>query len=72
VANEFSSVSAWSLRLDFEGAPSVVIALGAPDRWKGTGLTYMSDDVAVIFDEELARSYRPPAARSSAWGDDGP
>lgn len=54
----------WSLRLEFEGG-SVVIALG---EFREGELQYSADELVVIHDEALARSYRSLASPDSAWG----
>lgn len=63
------SISVWSMRFDFEGHGSIVVALGAPTGRTEEPITYSSDDLVVIFDAEIARSYRPSAAESSAFAD---
>lgn len=56
----------WSFRLDFANSASVVIALGEADSSKVSGLTYMPDSLVVVFDLNLASSYRIPSSTVSA------
>jgi hypothetical protein len=55
--------SLWAARINF-AAGSIVIALGeaTPD------IDYMPDELVVIFDMALARSYKPHHVNESAWG----
>jgi hypothetical protein len=55
--------SVWAMRFDFPQG-SVVVALGEP----GPPIDYMPDELVVIFDEEVARAYRPPHVSESSWG----
>jgi hypothetical protein len=55
----------WSIRLDVENGVSVVVALGETE---GELPSYQPDNLVVIFDPEMARSYRFPGASESAWG----
>lgn len=64
VSGEQCSETLWAVRLEFD-AGSVVIALGVGD----TGLSYMPDEMVVVSDEPLARSYCPSHAKVSSWGD---
>ena len=65
VPNEGCAEAVWAVRLDLEGGRTVLVALG---RSEGTGvLDYQPDEVVVVFDEELAESYRIPAQTKSAW-----
>lgn len=56
----------WACTLGAAGT-TITFALGATDD-AGDNLTYQPDSVAVIFDADRARRYRPPAATSSAFG----
>jgi hypothetical protein len=59
--------SMWSMRISFGPQLHVVIALGELDQ---AGLpTYHPDSLLLLFDEIMARSYRPSGAVGSAWGD---
>lgn len=54
--------SLWAVRINFAG-DSVVIALGtAPD------MDYMPDELVVVFDAAIARSYKPAHVNDSSWG----
>jgi hypothetical protein len=55
--------SIWAIRISF-AVGSIVIALGAacPD------IKYMPDELVVVFDMSLARSYKPHHGSESAWG----
>ncbi len=64
-----SRFSAWSVRLTLRGE-SVVVCLGERDYETGRP-TYIPDCVLVVFDEQVAKDYRPLASFSSAWGPDG-
>ncbi|MEW9550334.1 hypothetical protein [Nonomuraea sp. NPDC050783] len=63
--NEGCPETLWSVRLSFAGASSVVVALGEV---MGGGISYQPDELVVIFDEALSKSYRIPAGRFSSWG----
>lgn len=54
----------WALRLDF-GGESVVVALGKAN----PVLSYIPDEIVVVYDENIARSYRISEAKFSAWGE---
>jgi hypothetical protein len=54
----------WALRLDFESG-SVVVVLGEVN----PVLTYIPDEIVVVYDESMARSFRLSDASSSAWGE---
>lgn len=60
--------SLWSIRIDFDSAPSVVIALGGPTVRESGHLQHEPKCVAAIFDERAARSFRIPHSRRSSWG----
>jgi len=54
--------SLWSIRISF-AASSIVIALGtAPD------IEYMPNELVVVFDMSLARSYKPRHVSDSSYG----
>jgi hypothetical protein len=58
--------SIWAVRFDFSRG-SVVIALGST--WHASpAIEYMPDEIVVVFDPSLARSYKPPAVNESSWG----
>jgi hypothetical protein len=57
----------WALRIDFESAASVVVALG--DLRDGLP-SYSPDSLLVISDPEMAQSYQVLDAPESAWGRD--
>ncbi|WP_238016051.1 hypothetical protein KZZ52_26090 [Dactylosporangium sp. AC04546] len=59
--------SMWSVRLSFGPELHAVIALGELDRLGRP--TYHPDSLLLLFDESVARSYRPPGAAASAWGE---
>ncbi|KAA3607479.1 MAG: hypothetical protein DWQ01_14920 [Planctomycetota bacterium] len=62
ISGEDCPESLWSIRLNFASG-SIVIALGkAPD------LDYMPDELVVVFDKSLARSYKPIHVSDSSWG----
>lgn len=63
-----SRYSIWSIRLELT-VGAVVVALG--ERSFETGRpTYIPDCVLVIFDEEVARQYKPLANTCSAWAEE--
>ena len=62
-----SDTALWSVRLAFEGGQAVTLALGEPSD-SGSTLQYIPDSIVVIFDQQVAKAYRPPASRESAWG----
>ncbi|MEZ0260241.1 MAG: hypothetical protein ACAH80_04485 [Alphaproteobacteria bacterium] len=63
ISGEDCPESLWSIRIGFpEG--SVVIALGQVR----ASIEYMPDELVVIFDSSLARSYLPLGVYESAWG----
>ncbi|MFC7280186.1 hypothetical protein ACFQS1_40040 [Paractinoplanes rhizophilus] len=59
--------SMWSIRFSFGPRLHVVIALGELDvsGWP----MYHPDSLLLLFDENMARSYRPSGAIGSAWGE---
>jgi hypothetical protein len=60
---EGSPESLWAVRLEFvDGA--IVVALGTVD----PDLEYMPDELVVISNPSLAKSYRPRHVIDSAWG----
>lgn len=62
ISGEDCPESLWSVRISF-AAGSIVIALGtAPP------LDYMPDELVVVFDTSLARSYKPRHVSDSSWG----
>ncbi|QLQ37609.1 hypothetical protein [Micromonospora robiginosa] len=58
--------SMWSMRVSFGPELHVVIALGELDELGRP--TYHPDSLLLLFDESMARSYRPSGSSSSAWG----
>lgn len=63
VASEDGNRSLWALRLDF-ATGSVVIALGCLD----TSLKFAPDELVVVSDSSVARSFQPRHFEHSAWG----
>lgn len=62
ISGEDCPESLWSVRIGF-AAGSIVIALGAaPD------MDYMPNELVVVFDMSLARSYKPRHVSDSSWG----
>lgn len=57
----------WSLRLDAENGISVVVALGETEQDLPR---YQADNLVVIFESEVAKSYEVPGAHEAAWGRD--
>jgi hypothetical protein len=55
--------SLWAARINC-AAGSIVIALGTVS----PGIEYMPDELVVIFDVSLARSYKPHHVNESSWG----
>ncbi len=55
----------WSVRLEFSPDLSIVVALG---EWRDGAIHYIPDQIVVIFDAEIARSYVIPAGEEPAWG----
>src|ERR1700674_4290433 len=55
----------WAVRLDFSSGQSIVVALG--ELRDGT-LQYIPDQLVVIFDTAIARSYLIAAGGEPAWG----
>lgn len=62
-------ISVWALRLDFADARSVVIALGEVDDFSSPTITPSVDHLVVIFEMDIAKSYKPLAAETSAIGE---
>jgi hypothetical protein len=60
-----SSVRPWSFRVSVSGGGSATVALGETD---GAEISYLPDNLVVIFDEARARDYRIVDALQSAWG----
>ena len=60
-----SSVRPWSFRVGVSGGGSATVALGEAD---GADISYLPDNLVVIFDEARARDYRIVDALQSAWG----
>jgi hypothetical protein len=54
--------SLWALRLEFSTIP-LVIALGTTD----TPISYVPDELVVIFDPAVGDAYRPKHVGDSAW-----
>lgn len=52
-------------RLDFDGDRHLVIALG--ERTEDSLITYLPDSLIITDSREIACSYRPLAARETAW-----
>lgn len=62
ISGEQCPESLWSVRISF-ATSSIVIALGtAPD------MDYMPNELVVVFDMSLARSYKPKHVSDSSWG----
>jgi hypothetical protein len=55
----------WAVRLEFSSGQSIVVALG---EWRDGKLQYIPDQLVVIFDAAIARSYYIPAGEEPAWG----
>jgi hypothetical protein len=64
VSGEGCPETLWAVRLGL-AAGSIVVALGTAD----PHLDYMPDELVVVFDESLARKYRPRHVSHSAWGE---
>jgi hypothetical protein len=60
-------VEPWASRLDFDNESHLVIALGELTR--DGEIVYIPDSLVITGSEATARSYRPPAASSAAWGE---
>ena len=60
-----SSVRPWSFRVGVSGGGSATVALGEAD---GAEISYLPDNLVVIFDEATARNYRIVDALQPAWG----
>lgn len=65
VPGEGSVEMPWSFRVDFASKLTLVVALG---ELKESGLSYSPDSLSVIFDRNVALSYRIPAGISSSYG----
>lgn len=63
ISGEECPESPWAIRLDFTAGPCV-IALGVPT----PNIDYAADELLIIHDASLARAFRPPHVRDSAWG----
>ncbi|MDT0457239.1 hypothetical protein RM550_16075 [Streptomyces sp. DSM 41527] len=65
VPNEGCPEMPWAYRFEFSNESSLVIALGEAE---GGGFTYMPDALVVIFDKNLAVTYKIPASGTSSYG----
>jgi len=63
ISGENCPESLWAMRLSF-AVGSIVIALGTAY----PRLAYQPDELVVVFDMPLARSYRPRHVSDSSWG----
>jgi hypothetical protein len=63
---ESAPESIWAVRFDFSRG-SVVIALGGTSR-TNPAIEYEPDEIVVVFDPSLARSYKPHHVSESSWG----
>jgi hypothetical protein len=63
ISGEGCPESLWALRLECPQGP-VVVALGMAD----DDISYVPDELVVMFDRELATAYRPRHVAESAWG----
>lgn len=63
VSGENCPESLWALRISF-AVGSIVVALGTVD----PRLDYLPDELVVVFDMSLARSYQPCHVDDSSWG----
>jgi GNAT superfamily N-acetyltransferase len=63
ISGESCPESLWALRLSF-AVGSIVIALGTTY----PRLDYMPDELVVVFDLSIARSYKPRHVSDSSWG----
>ncbi|MFG1638660.1 hypothetical protein ACGFMK_00070 [Amycolatopsis sp. NPDC049252] len=59
----------WSLRVEFEGGRSVVVALG---EIRDGIAAYLPTSVVVLFEPDQAHAYVVPSSETSAWGGDCP
>jgi hypothetical protein len=57
----------WAIRMGVEGGAAVVVGLG---EMRDNTPVYQADNLLVIFEPEMARSYRVIASSDSAWGND--
>lgn len=55
----------WAVRLEFSSGQSIVVALG---EWRDGTLQYVPDQLVVVFDAAIARSYVVPTGEEPAWG----
>jgi hypothetical protein len=62
---ENSPLIPWAIRFDFTDSPSFVIALG---EIVDGGVVYHPHSLVVIFDEGVARAYRPIESSDASWG----
>lgn len=58
-------LSLFSVRIEMADGNSFVISLG---EFEDGSVRYFPDSLIVIFDEQMARSYRPNGVVGSAWG----
>lgn len=65
IPNEGCPEMPWAFRFDFINKSSLVVALGEAD---GPGFTYSPDALLVIFEKNLAVSYKIPASSTSSYG----
>ncbi|MFI5523560.1 hypothetical protein [Streptomyces platensis] len=65
VPNEGCPEMPWAYRFEFSNESSLVIALGEAE---ADGFTYMPDALVVIFEKDLAVSYKIPASGTSSYG----
>lgn len=63
ISGEECPESLWAIRLDFTAGPCV-IALGMTS----PNIDYTANELLIIHDASLARAFRPPHVRDSAWG----
>ncbi len=62
----------WAVRLEFDDAPPVVIALGDLDQDENhlkTVPRFSPDNLLVLFSKEVAQSYQNETSKGSSWGD---
>jgi hypothetical protein len=63
ISGESCPESMWALRIGFAVSP-IVIALGTVD----PDLDYLPDELVVLSDMSLARTYHPRHVNESSWG----